>query len=327
MSLAVRSVLIGALVLLGYYVLIFGYAFRTRAEHSEHVAWRFPLTKGNDLCADPLLDGTVVCSDNRGVIYFVGADGKERGRHGAYDSSDPSAGMISSGGYAWAGGTKDSLLALSSPKPPMGQDTLSVLESDGKLRWEMPLPPGKSVSWLAPSDDSIYILLDDATLQRYTLGGKLVYSTMPIKNARYIKVTRDNIVFVLDAGYANTVAVGPDGKRLWKNAGGGLLGLTTEYGGGDTLYCIDANYLRAFSREGKRLLNMPLGSAGPMGTSQPSGFSWRDIFDPGGSGYSSYAGPGSLRSQAPLADGGGFIYWIDDGLRGAGLRRGRRVLL
>ena len=161
MSVAVRSILIGAVLVAGYYVLIFSYASRARAERQEHIAWRYKLKGGSDYCADPLPNGAVVCSDN-GTVFIV-KDGQELARFKAYEGNAETLGYSPYEGYQWVGGTRDNLALVSVARPPLNDLALYAIECSGKVRWQVPLPPGEVVSWIACSPDSIYVLTYELT--------------------------------------------------------------------------------------------------------------------------------------------------------------------
>jgi hypothetical protein len=313
MSVAVRSILLGAALVAGYYALIFGYAARVRAERVEHVAWRFPLRGGSDYCADPLPNGAVVCSDN-GTVYIV-KDGTELGRFKAYDGNDLTRSYSPYEGYQWVGGTRDNLALVSVAKPPLDELALYAIECNGKVRWQVPMPPGEIVSWIACSPDSIYVLTyeltqgrsaTDSHVHRYDLQGKLIYHITPASGAMQLAVTADNWAYVGDTTQSAIEARDPAGKLMWKTQGGGMMPVYSSYGGDQKLFYIDnAQKLRGVGRDGKELFATQLPARShtrPHLLDEFRSMLNRDQYYP-------YYGGGY--NACTFADGGDRIYYTD----------------
>jgi hypothetical protein len=306
-----------------------------RAERDDHVLWRFPLKGGSDLCADPLADGSVVCSDN-GTIYFVGKDGRELARFEAYKSAADSYYSQSPEGYQWVGcpyPAKEghgSLLFVTTTRPPMNQLKLLAVNRMGDIRWSAVLSADRVSTWIGFSKDSVYVGLYDqqgaqsggkmlSTVQRYTLDGKPVYSVDIPQWLGDMRITPDNYVYLVNNtqqySYGKPTAakpvimLGPDGKQRWTSSSYGTVGVYPNFGGDGTLYFLDqAGVLHGMGRDGKQKFATSLGANfTTMGGYTPS---WRDAFGIGRRGssfYNSYANAGT----ATVADGGQRVYCID----------------
>lgn len=293
----VRYVLVFALLLAAYYTFIFWYAGSYRRDVSAHLKWKYELGNGQDLCADPLSDGSVVAS-SEGTIHWVNPDGTQRATYRVLTQPG-----YAFSGFAWAAGAGD-LCFLSRPQHDRANPTIIEIEAvdeQGQRHWHQMLPAnplkGETLLGLGYSDDAAYVLLTTGLLSRFSLEGELEWQQELGTPGQLLDgqmvVARDGWVYIVNhllprggevAAYDELGAerwraqVSPDFGRPSVGPDGTLY--LTEYGGG----------LTALDRSGARRwqYNAPAG---------PSGFSLRELLLPGWGGYGSYAYSGYASPQ------------------------------
>jgi hypothetical protein len=246
-----RYILIGVVFLLAYYGVIFWYARQARAEALDHVAYRFALENPGDLCADPLSDGTVICSAE-GQLYFVRPDGTEQARYDATQGAQFDA--YGNPGYAWAGGGGGDLLIVSYTERLTSQPAEVVaLDSRGQEVWSHTLPRGTALGWIGHSDKYVYLLRTDGTLQQHGLDGKLNWSKPAQAVGDGGMVTaRDGWVYLTSNQQGCIIALDTSGTEAWRFVHRNYLPDYPVVGADGTLYFITGSGgLQAVGRDGK----------------------------------------------------------------------------